>query len=106
MPIYEYKCNKCGHKFEKMVRMNDPNPSCPAMAMVDEHEHVDEHTQDLQEALEEAKAIACGDGVIESLQRESHPRRVPGTNCGGGTERLVSLGNFQLKGGGWYKDGY
>jgi putative FmdB family regulatory protein len=28
MPIYLYKCNKCGHEFEKLVRLND-TPDCP-----------------------------------------------------------------------------
>ena len=26
--------------------------------------------------------------------------------CGGKLEKKLSLGGFQLKGGGWYKDGY
>jgi len=26
--------------------------------------------------------------------------------CGGETEKLISKGDFHLKGGGWYKDGY
>lgn len=26
--------------------------------------------------------------------------------CGGETKKLISLSSFQLKGGGWYKDGY
>ncbi len=31
MPIYEYKCDKCGHKFEKLVLVSflEPNVSCP-----------------------------------------------------------------------------
>jgi putative FmdB family regulatory protein len=29
MPIYLYKCNKCAHEFEKLVRLND-TPDCPA----------------------------------------------------------------------------
>ncbi len=24
MPIYEYKCNSCGHKFDKLQKINDP----------------------------------------------------------------------------------
>lgn len=32
MPIYEYKCQKCGHSFEVMQRMSDPPPPCPAPA--------------------------------------------------------------------------
>lgn len=29
MPIYEYKCHKCEHQFEKIVRLNE-TPDCPA----------------------------------------------------------------------------
>ena len=28
MPIYEYECNKCGHRFEQLVR-SDTRPECP-----------------------------------------------------------------------------
>lgn len=27
MPIYEYKCRKCGHQFEKIVKISD-TPDC------------------------------------------------------------------------------
>jgi len=30
MPIYEYECAKCGHRFERMQKVSDPPPrSCP-----------------------------------------------------------------------------
>ncbi|MCO4743348.1 MAG: zinc ribbon domain-containing protein [Proteobacteria bacterium] len=29
MPIYEYACESCGHRFEKLVRMSDDAPPCP-----------------------------------------------------------------------------
>ena len=30
MPIYEYQCLKCGHRFEKMQRLSDPPvKKCP-----------------------------------------------------------------------------
>lgn len=29
MPIYEYACESCGHRFEKLVRINAEPPSCP-----------------------------------------------------------------------------
>ena len=34
MPIYGYDCNKCGTKFEKLVRSSD-TPSCPACESTD-----------------------------------------------------------------------
>lgn len=32
MPIYEYRCKNCQHKFEKLVRMSTPDEEieCPA----------------------------------------------------------------------------
>ena len=30
MPLYEYECRKCGHRFEKIQKFSDPPPkSCP-----------------------------------------------------------------------------
>ena len=29
MPIYEYECTSCGHRFEKMVKMGADAPPCP-----------------------------------------------------------------------------
>jgi putative FmdB family regulatory protein len=31
VPIYEYQCEECGHKLEKLMKMSDPAPvTCPA----------------------------------------------------------------------------
>jgi putative FmdB family regulatory protein len=32
MPFYEYKCETCGHEFEMLKKMSDPNPPCPCKA--------------------------------------------------------------------------
>ncbi|MGH8127264.1 MAG: FmdB family zinc ribbon protein [Gammaproteobacteria bacterium] len=33
MPIYEYRCNHCGHRFERLQKMSDPDPErCPDCA--------------------------------------------------------------------------
>lgn len=29
MPTYDFKCQKCGHEFERNQKMSDPNPPCP-----------------------------------------------------------------------------
>lgn len=30
MPIYEYRCRKCGKEFEELVRSDKETPPCPA----------------------------------------------------------------------------
>jgi putative FmdB family regulatory protein len=35
MPIYEYECSTCGHRFEKMVRINASAPPCPQCSAVE-----------------------------------------------------------------------
>lgn len=29
MPIYEYECPGCGHRFESLQGMSEPSPACP-----------------------------------------------------------------------------
>lgn len=48
----------------------------------------------------------CGE-QLEVLQKISDPAPEKCTHCGQGPmEKLMSLTSFQLKGGGWYNDGY
>jgi len=35
MPIYEYQCRGCGHRFEAIVRPNDSPPACLSCQSVD-----------------------------------------------------------------------
>lgn len=37
MPIYEFKCNKCGNEFEKLMFRSDgeEKPSCPSCGEAD-----------------------------------------------------------------------
>lgn len=31
MPIYAYRCDKCGHTFDRLQRLSDPDPdTCPS----------------------------------------------------------------------------
>jgi putative FmdB family regulatory protein len=32
MPVYEYRCTKCGGEWEALMGMSEPNPSCPTVA--------------------------------------------------------------------------
>ncbi len=46
------------------------------------------------------------DRVIEVQQRISDSPLQVCPDCGGNVKKLVSVSSFQLKGGGWYADGY
>ncbi|MCA9488453.1 MAG: zinc ribbon domain-containing protein [Myxococcales bacterium] len=35
MPIYEYECGSCGHRYEKMVRIGADAPPCPECASIE-----------------------------------------------------------------------
>lgn len=32
MPVYEYICMECEGRFERLLRMSDPDPACPRCA--------------------------------------------------------------------------
>lgn len=36
LPLYVYRCAGCGHEFEQIVKMADPNPPCPKIIQVTE----------------------------------------------------------------------
>lgn len=38
MPTYDFKCQKCGHVFERWQRMSDPNPTCPEVHLTEPRE--------------------------------------------------------------------
>lgn len=29
MPLYDYKCDKCGHEHDHIMKHTDPAPKCP-----------------------------------------------------------------------------
>lgn len=35
MPIYEYRCASCGRDFDRMQKVSDPSPACPACGAAD-----------------------------------------------------------------------
>jgi putative FmdB family regulatory protein len=35
MPVYEYQCRSCGHRFEYLVLRSSPAAACPACAKTD-----------------------------------------------------------------------
>lgn len=81
MPKYDFRCEKCGHLFERTQKMADPNPPCP---------------QNVPESATKADPPVVGhfdDHLTEFT-------------CGGTTKKLISGGTFHLRGKGWASDGY
>lgn len=50
----------------------------------------------------------CPNGHKQDLRRKVAERDDPAdcAVCGGPMRRMISRGHFELKGSGWYKDGY
>jgi putative FmdB family regulatory protein len=44
--------------------------------------------------------------VFEIFQRMTEDPLMTCPNCSGSVKKLMSMSSFQLKGGGWYADGY
>ena len=56
MPIYEYRCEDCGHQLEKLQKMSDaPLADCPAC-----------HTQGLRKLISPAGFRLAGSGWYET----------------------------------------
>ena len=53
----------------------------------------------------EYKCKKC-DKILEVIKSINDDSPEICTKCGGDTEKLISLSTFQLKGGGWFRDGY
>jgi putative FmdB family regulatory protein len=55
--------------------------------------------------LYEYRCAKCGK-VFEVLQKFADAPLKRHKDCGGSVTRLISTSSFQLKGGGWYSEGY
>lgn len=60
MPFYEYQCKKCGHRFDRIGKHNDPDPPCPALAPP-----TDENESD------EADVAVCGEDTERLISTSS-----------------------------------
>lgn len=93
MPVYNYKCQKCGHKFEGTAKMMDPCPSCPKVWPIG--------TQPFEVSIFSMPL------VISQMFPENGGEE--GYLCGGETAKDFNWGkspSVQFNGGGWAKDGY
>ena len=35
MPLYDFECKACQHRYEAMAKLGEPNPPCPECAAAD-----------------------------------------------------------------------
>jgi putative FmdB family regulatory protein len=41
MPIYEFECTQCGHRFDRLQKLSDPDPAnCPSCGAPQVHRRV------------------------------------------------------------------
>lgn len=72
MPIYEYRCNSCGHELEKLQRMSeDPLKDCPAC-----------ENATLQRLISAAGFRLKGSGWYETDFKKSNKRNVADSASG------------------------
>lgn len=70
MPIYEYRCGACGHRFEKLVR-GGAAPRCPSCE------------SDVLQRLVSGFALAAGaDAVTRMSAAAPGPAAAPCGSCG------------------------
>jgi len=134
MPLYEFQCLACGFKFDRLQGMSDPPPPCPRPAAMKNLAWA-EFFLEARGAFQRGDLVTYPglnkrvgpdfEHTILHLNRDADPDGIhtePETKtlgewievlfsgraerCGCETKRLVSLGNFQLKGGGWADTGY
>lgn len=56
MPIYEFQCQACGHRFDELMRMSDPDPTeCPSC-----------HAQKVQRCVTAPSFRLAGSGWYET----------------------------------------
>jgi putative FmdB family regulatory protein len=74
MPIYEYKCRQCGHRFEYLVLSSTPAAACPACKKKDLEQLISLCTTS-SETTREANLNAAhkkAAAVHEDKQHEDH----------------------------------
>lgn len=81
MPLYEYKCSACGHRFERIVKFSDPPvKSCPQCG------------KDAVEQMIHAPAVQFkGSGwYVSDYARKSKPGAASSTSSEGGEKGSAS----------------
>ncbi len=68
MPIYDYQCRQCGHRFEQVVKP-DETPSCPACQATDP-ERFFPFSAAVSTAKTRQKALSVARGKANAVKKE------------------------------------
>lgn len=71
MPMYEYRCSKCGHEFEELV-FGDETPACPAC-----------HAEETEKLLSRPCRCMCGGGSVDPAAYARAAAAGGGGGCAG-----------------------
>ncbi|HTQ36427.1 MAG TPA: zinc ribbon domain-containing protein [Steroidobacteraceae bacterium] len=68
MPIYDYQCRRCGHRFEQLVKA-DESPACPACGASDPQRQFPSSAA-VSTARTRGRALAEARGKASAVKRE------------------------------------
>ena len=68
MPIHDYRCSRCGHRFEQLVR-RDELPACPACGAADP-ERLFSTSAKVSTGRTRGRALAAARGKARAEKRE------------------------------------
>src|SRR5699024_2348071 len=83
MPIYEYRCEKCGHRFERWQKMSDPDPQqCPECK-----------TQAVERLISAVGFRLKGSGWYETDFKQANRHNIAGEKGGASGKSAASSGS-------------
>jgi len=82
MPLFDFDCRACGHRFEALVRRQDPPPVCPSCGSADLERLPSQFATSTPEsrqaaatqARKKAAARAHRDNAATAREEETHRR--------------------------------
>jgi putative FmdB family regulatory protein len=68
MPLYDYQCRRCGHRFDQVVKLNE-TPDCPACGAADP-ERLVSFSATVSTGRTRERALAAARGKAGALKKE------------------------------------
>lgn len=75
MPLYEYRCLQCHHRFERLARWDEPPPPCPLCGGVAKKLPSRFGVKDRSKYLDMKKLMAYADRRKERVEGEARRAR-------------------------------